>query len=291
MFKIITDTPANIPSHTAKERDITVIPLSFFVDGKELTCTDTESFNAKEFYDIMRQKKRITTSQIPPQRYIDSIEPMLADGDDILFIGISSGVSGSVNSARLAAKQLCEKYPERKIRVLDSLGASLGEGLIVLRACDYRDEGKSLDEAMELLGADAKRMYQIFTVDDLEYLHRGGRLSGAAALIGKLLGIKPMLKGNEDGKIVTVDKLRGRRRVIEALAERYETLVKDPSEQIVGISHADCPEDAKLLTDLITAIKPPRSIITVEHEPATGSYLGPNALALYFFGEEDIRLK
>lgn len=291
MFKIITDTPANIPSHTAKERDITVIPLSFFVDGKELTCTDTESFNAKEFYDIMRQKKRITTSQIPPQRYIDSIEPMLADGDDILFIGISSGVSGSVNSARLAAKQLCEKYPERKIRVLDSLGASLGEGLIVLRACDYRDEGKSLDEAMELLGADAKRMYQIFTVDDLEYLHRGGRLSGAAALIGKLLGIKPMLKGNEDGKIVTVDKLRGRRRVIEALAERYETLVKDPSEQIVGISHADCPEDAKLLADLITAIKPPRSIITVEHEPATGSYLGPNALALYFFGEEDIRLK
>lgn len=290
-YKIITDTPANIPSHTAKERDITVIPLSFFVDGEELTCTETESFNAKEFYDLMRQKKRITTSQIPPQRYIDCIEPMLASGEDILFIGISSGVSGSLNSARLAAKQLGEKYPERDIRILDSLGASLGEGLIVLRACNYRDEGKSLDEAMELLDNDVKHMYQIFTVDDLEYLHRGGRLSGAATLIGRLLGIRPMLKGNENGKIVTVDKLRSRRRVIEALAERYNKLVKDPAEQTVGISHADCPEDAQLLADLITAIKPPKSIITVEHEPATGSYLGPNSLALYFLGDEDVRLK
>lgn len=290
-YTIITDTSANIPSATAKENNICVIPFSFYIDGKENFCLNTTDFNAKEFYDLMRAGNTVKTSQINPQRYIDVFEPILEGGSDILFIGMSSGISGSFNSAVMATNQLKEKYVEREILLVDTLGASLGEGLIVLKANQYKAEGKTIHENATTLAKDVRCMYQVFTVNDLEYLRKGGRLSNAEALLGRILGIKPLLKGNENGKIVSFGKTVGRKKVIELLAKKYSDYVISPEKQTVGISHADCYDDAQALASLISYDKKPKDILIVDHEPVTGSYLGPGSLALYFFGEEDVRLK
>ena len=292
-FSIITDTSANIPLDMAKAESIAIMPITCHIEGSDRaqSYTDNESMSNKEFYDAMRAGAKVRTSQINPQTYIDCMEELLKQGQDILFVGMSSGISGSYASAEIAATQLREEYPQRRIRLIDSLGASLGEGLLVVEAVRQRAEGKDLDEVADCLGDMLIRMYQVFTVDDLNYLRRGGRLSNAAAIAGMVLNIKPLLKGNENGKIVSFGKVRGRKKIIELLAEKYDTLVVDADKQTIGISHADCPEDAQHLIDLISRNKPPKEIILVDHEPATGSYLGPGALAIYFFGDKDVRYK
>ena len=292
-FTIVTDTSANIPLELARAENIAIINLNCRMSGvdKAQSYLDGESFDSKAFYDAMRAGARVSTSQINPQTYVDCMEKFLADGQDVLFVGMSSGISGSFNSARMAAAQLLEDYPQRRIRLVDSLGASLGEGLLVVDAVELRSQGKDVDEAADWLEKKLVRMYQVFTVDDLNYLRRGGRLSNAAAIAGIVLNIKPILKGNENGKIVSTEKIRGRKRTIERLAEKYDELVVEPENQTIGISHADCLEDAQKLIELISRSKPPRKILLVDHEPATGSYLGPGALALYFAGAEDVRYK
>lgn len=290
-YTIVTDTSANIPSEMAEEKGIVVIPLSFYIDGAEQICLDTTHFGGREFYDRMRAGQKISTSQITPQRYVEYLEPILTAGQDVLFVGMSAGISGSFHSANIAASELLEQHPNRKIRLLDTMGASLGEGLIALKADEYRRQGMGLDETAETLTNEIRRMYQVFTVDDLEYLRAGGRLSNASAFLGKILGIKPLLKGNEVGKIVSFATIRGRKKIIAALAQKYSELVVAPEAQVVGISHADCDEDAQQLAELIRAAHAPKDILIVQHEPATGSYLGPGALALYFFGADDVRLQ
>lgn len=290
-FAIYTDTSANIPTPLAAERQLGVVPLSYILNGENQESLDTEAFDYAAYYDQMRAGAKITTSQVNPQKYMDYMEPALKQGLDILFVGMSSGVSGSFSSAVSAREQLLEMYPERNIRLVDSLGASLGEGLLVLKGADCRDSGMSLDETADYLDQVRNNVYQIFTVDDLMHLRRGGRLAGAVALIGTLLNIKPLLKGDENGKIVNFGKVRGRKAVISQLAQRYENLAVNPEQQLVGISHCGCPEDAQALADLICAKHAPRQIMIVNHEPVTGSYLGPGALALYFDGAENVRLK
>ena len=199
---------------------------------------------------------------------------------------MSSGISGACNAAHMAADTLLEQYRERRIEIVDSLGASLGEGM---QAARLRDLGKSVTESAEELRKRAKRMFNVFTVDDLMHLKRGGRLSNLSAVVGTVLNIKPLLKGNEDGKIVAFSKIRGRRKSIESLAQAYEKLAVRPEEQIVGIAQAGCREDAEYLAQLLRRSHPPNEILTVEYEPVTGSHVGPGALALFFEGEEDVR--
>lgn len=292
-FTIVTDTSANLPLELAREEKIEILNLQCNMSGVERTQSylDADSFDSKTFYDAMRAGARVTTSQINPQSYVDCMEKHLKEERDILFVGMSSGISGSFNSACIAAEQLREEYPDRTIRLIDSLGASLGEGLLAVEAIDMRREGKNVNEVADYLEKKLVHMYQVFTVDDLNYLRRGGRLSNAAAIAGIVLNIKPILKGNENGKIVSTEKVRGRKRTIERLAEKYDELVVDADKQRIGISHADCPEDAQKLIELINRNNPPREIMLVDHEPATGSYLGPGALALYFAGAEDVRYK
>ena len=290
-FIVATDTSSNIPTPEAAAKGIIVIPLSYNFQGHSLECLDTESFRYDQYYESLRNGTAVTTSQINPQKYIDRLEPVLKEGQDVLFVGMSSGISGSFNSAVIAAEQLLEAYPDRKIRLVDSLGASLGEGLLTLKAWECMDSGMSLDETADLLTELREHIYQVFTVDDLMYLKRGGRLSNAAALLGTLLNIKPVLKGNEIGKIVAFQKVRGRKGVLNDLAKRYDNLVTDAENQVVGISHCNCREDADYLAGLLQKNHPPKEILIVEHEPVTGSYLGPGALALYFAGGKDIRTK
>ena len=290
-FAIVTDTSANIPTPLAQEHQICVIPLSYIIDGEQRECTNTETFDSDSYYDAMKAGVKITTSQINPQKDVDAMEGILQQGQDVLFVGMSAGISGTFHSAQIAKDMLLETYPERKICLVDSMGASLGEGVLVLKAIEYRQQGKTLEETEQLLNEERWHIAQIFTVADLNHLRRGGRLSNAAAIVGTLLGIKPVLKGNEEGKIVSTEKVRGRKAVINRLAQKYEQLVEHPENQTVCISHCSCPEDAKMLETLIREKGEPKEILIVSHEPVTGSYLGPGALALYFEGGRDIRTK
>ena len=288
-FAILTDSASNLTAKMLRDNDITAIPLPYFFKGKECACEILETFDDMAYYAALKGGERVTTSQINPQKYMDFFRPVLESGKDILFIGLSSGVSGSFSSAKMAREQLSEDFPERKIKLIDSLGASLGEGLHVLRAAKCRADGMSLEETADEVCKHIPKMYQVFTVDDLMHLRRTGRLSNLSAAVGTVLGIKPMLKGNEEGKIVSFGKVRGRAKIIAALAQKYAELVKNPESQTVGISYADCKEDAEQLATLIKKANPPKRIVTVKHEPATGSHLGPGALALYFEGENDVR--
>ena len=282
MFRIITDTSANLPSELAAEKDIGVIPFPYFVNGEQNTCLDTVGFDGVTFYNAMREGAEITTSQINPKRYIDFMRPILERGEDILFVGMSSGISGSYHCAELAAEELGEDFPERKIRLVDTLGASLGEGLLVLKAVRDKVLGLSIDDIHQKLLDLRHRLCNIFTVDDLKYLRKGGRLSNLGFIVGTILHIKPLLKGNEEGKIVAFAKIRGRKKAIEELAERYDEYVVDAEKQTVGIAHADCPEDARRLIDLLNRNHPPTEILSVCYEPVTGSHVGPGTLALFF---------
>ena len=289
MYQVITDTSANLPTDLVQKESITVIPFQYYVNGVERTCLDTVAFDGVSFYNAMRNGADVTTSQINPQHYIDAMRPILLQGDDVLFVGMSSGISGSFHCAELAAEELKLQYPGRKVRLVDTIGASLGEGLLVLRAIQYRRLGESLDNVHQKLLELRHRLCNIFTVDDLKYLRKGGRLSNLSFLVGTLLHIKPLLKGNEEGKIVAFSKIRGRKKAIEALAERYNEYVVHPEDQTVGIAHADCPEDAQKLIELLNDKNPPKEILNVFYEPVTGSHVGPGTLALFFEAREGCR--
>ena len=290
-FTILTDTSANLPTSVLEKDSVGVIPFSYYIGEKEFSCLNTEGFDAKKFYKAMRLGAEITTSQINLYHYTDFFESYLKQDLDILYISMSSGISGSYNSACMAADELRPKYPDREIRLVDTLGASLGEGLFVLKAVAYRDQGYTLARTHHCIEKEKKRMYQVFTVDDLMYLKKTGRVKGSAAIIGNMLQVKPLLMGNENGEIVNYAKVIGRKKAIDCLAQRYNMLVKDPQEQIVGIAHADCEKDAQYLAERLNQKKPPKEILTVMYEPVTGSHVGPGTLALFFMGDSRVRFR
>ena len=289
MFRIVTDTSSNLPTAYLQAENITVIPFTFHTESDEQSCMDTASFDAKAFYTAMRNGEKVTTSQIPPQRFVDNIRPMLENGEDVLFVSMSSGISGSYASSKIAANQLAEEFPERKMLTVDTYSASLAEGIVVMRAVECRKEGLSIDETYQSLRALRHRIAQIFTVGDLRYLKRTGRLSNLEAAVGTVLQIKPLLKGDPEGKIVCFAKVRGRQRAIEEMAKRYEELVVSPETQTVCISHADCEADAQILASMLRRSKPPKDILIVDYEPVTGSHVGPGALALFFVSDDNVR--
>lgn len=290
-FAIVTDSTANLTARQLEENNIIEIPFSYFLKEQEYNCRDLDSFDDKKYYEAIRNGMKITTSQINPQCYIDSMQPLLEAGKDILFIGISSGISGAYASAMTAKNQLLEAFPERRIELIDSLGAGLGEGLLVLKAAKCRLNGMELEETAQRLLFVRERIYQVFIVDDLMHLRRTGRLSNIGAIVGSVLGIKPLLKGSAEGKIVAFEKIRGRKNAIKKMAEKYFSLVQNPAHQTIGISHADCEEDAEYLAGLIREKLAPKEIILAKYEPVTGSHVGPGALALFFEGDSDVRYK
>ncbi|MBQ6465441.1 MAG: DegV family protein [Oscillospiraceae bacterium] len=288
-FSVLTDSSGNLPRRLVEKYRIDVIPFLYRMDGQDRCCTDIEAFDGARFYREMKAGKLVTTTQIPPQQYADFFEPYLQRGEDLIYVSMSSGISGSCNSARIAAEMLKERHPERSVAVVDTKGAALGEGLVALRAAELRDRGLPFTEAVDALERLSRKMCNVFTVDDLLFLRRGGRLSNLAAIVGTVLNVKPLLKGDEEGRIVAFARLRGRKKAIEALAERYETLVREPGGQTVGIVHADCAEDAERLASLLRRKRPPKEIVLVGYEPVTGCHVGPGALALFFEGGDEVR--
>lgn len=288
-YRIFTDSASNIPSELLVQNKITVVPLSYFENGCEHLANPYEAFDYKAFYNKMREGAEMTTSQVPPDRFIKSFEASLLEGCDVLYVGLSKEVSGTFNSALIAADELSVKYPERKLRLINSRGADMGEGLVVLKACEILKNGKTLDEACTLLEDYVMRLGQIFTVDDLKYLKKTGRISGFTAKLGSVLNIKPLLKGSEAGTIVSFAKVRGRKASINAIFEEFKRLCQNPEESLVAISQADCPEDAETLKQLILSHCTPKEILIVGYEAVMGCHVGPDALALFFEGTEEAR--
>ena len=272
-FIAVTDTSGNLPTPLAKEYDLKMIPFAYFIDGERFTCLDTESFDGDAFYALLKNTE-VKTTQINPAEYADFFEPFLKDGKDVIYVAMSSGISGSCQSASIGAQMLLERYPDRTIEVVDTRGASLGEGLVAVAAAKMRDEDLSAQEAAKRLRMLSERMFNVFTVNDLMFLRRGGRLSNLSAIVGTVLGIKPILKGGEDGQISAFDTVRSRKRSVKALASQYEKYVVNAGEQTIGIAHAACREDAEMLIDLIkNGEHPPKDILLVDYEPVTGAHV------------------
>lgn len=290
-FTILTDTSANLPLPTLNERGIVELPFRYFCEEEERTCLDVAAFRnepAEEYYSKLKSGMRVTTSQINRQTYLEAFESPLSRGEDILFISMSSGISGSFSASASAAEELKLKYPERRIEVFDTLAASLGEGKAVLRAAECRDMGMSMDETLRVLEEERPRLRQEVLLDDLMFLHRGGRVSMPKALIGTVLGIRPILKGDEGGHLVVCGKVRGRKRGLSELAEKYGKYVDRSRRQLVCIAYTDCREDAFALRDTLESIFP-NDFMVERYEPVTGSYVGPGTVALFYDGIENAR--
>lgn len=288
-YIIYTDTSTNLPVRMTEPFGVKVIPFSYIIDDVPYSCMDIEAFDGHGYYDSIRNGKKINTSQITPQLYIDNMEDDLKAGYDIIFISMSSGISGSYNSAEAAAKMLKEDYPESKILTVDTRCASLAEGIVVRRAIELKAQGMEIEELQKELLDLSERVYQVFTVDDLMHLMRTGRVSNVTAVVGTLLNIKPLLKGNELGQIVQLGKVRGRAKSLQGVADKYAELVCNPEEQTVYIAHTDCYDDAKKLADLLNEKRPPKEIEIVMYEPVTGAHVGPGAVALFFVASKGDR--
>ena len=288
-FAIVTDSAANLPRALLQQHSITSIPFTAYFNGEEFLYDCPEAFDADAYYAAIQEGATFSTSQINPARYVEYMTPLLESGHDILFIGVSSGVSGSFNSACIAREELKETFPDRAIRLVDSLSAAMGEGLIVLQAAFCRARGLTLEKTAEYLEQIRTRVYHLLSVDDMKHLARSGRIPALLGNIGSALNLKPVLKGSEEGKIVLCSKARGRNKLLQLMADKYAQLAHEAQQNIVAISHAGCPELAEKLAALIREKCVPKELILTKHEPATGGHIGPGAIALFFFGEAGVR--
>ena len=289
MLQLFTDTSANLPVALTKQHHITVVPFSYTVDGKETDYPDDADFDGAAFYGAMRRGAVVKTSMVNPALMANYFERALSQGDDVLYVGMSGGISGTAHAAAMAVEELQEEFPERKIAAIDTYAASLGEGLLVLEAARMLENGAPFSLIVEQISRRRHTMCQYFTVDDLAYLERGGRVSKAAAIVGTVLKIKPLLRGDDEGKIVQCGKTRGRKQSLTALADFYEKLAADKTEEI-GIAHADDEAGAQFLLDALRQRGFTGECLTVCYEPVTGSHVGPGALALFFLSDDKVRM-
>ncbi len=284
-FVICTDSACDLSPKTLGDMGVRYAELTFRFDGEEAEYSNY-SVETKAFYDKMRAGGVARTSAPSTEKFTQIFTEILDTGADVLHIAFSSGLSATYNSARIAANALHEKYPERKIEVIDTLCASAGEGLILYLAVEKKKEGASFDEIVSFLKETAPNVCHWFTVDDLVYLKRGGRVSPLVAFVGNIMGIKPVLHVDDEGHLINVAKARGRKNAIIALADEYAKLAKDPSGGTVFISQADCMADAEFLSKYLNE----KHGVTVKSisdiGPVVGAHSGPGTLALFFIGSK-----
>ena len=282
-YHIWTDTSANLPALLCKKLGIGVLPFHFIHNGgAEQCCLDTDAFPYDDYYEDLKNGGVATTSMINSEAYREIFEREAAAGNDVLYIGMSSGISGAYGASALAAREAGERYPQHRFEVFDTKGASLGEGLLVLAAQKLQKAGADLQKVLRELDRLRTHMMQIFTVDDLMYLKRGGRISRMKAVIASVLNIKPILRGDEEGRIVVTNKTVGRKASIRTLADDLIENIDEQDACGVGIAQAGCAADAQALIARIRAKFPSLPILTVPYEPVTGSHVGPGALALFY---------
>lgn len=279
-YVFFTDTSCDLPGSILAEHDVRILKFEYtFDDG----TPNNLSINA--FYNAMRSGKIAKTSGIAPGVYSESFREVLKQGKDIFYLSFSSGLSTSYNSAKIAAEEFSEEFPERKIEIVDSLCASLGQGLLLYLLLMKKDK-LNLTEMKDYAESIKLNICHWFTVDDLVYLKRGGRISQTSAVFGKLLGIKPIMHMDDNGKLVCVGKARGRRAAIKALAEKYGETTDDINNSVVFISHSDCNEDASMLAHELN-LKFGVSVKIISHiSPVIGAHCGPGTLAVFYLGRE-----
>ncbi len=284
-YQIVTDSTTDITAEMIRDLDIQVIPLCYTIDGRTYhNIPGGGEMTEPEFYNKLRGGKMSTTAQINVEEFIIQFTPLLQAGKDILYLAFSSGLSGTYQSAVVAKKELEEKFPQRRIEVFDTLCASMGEGLLVYHAAMRKKEGKSLDEVLEWLRQNVLNLCHWFTVDDLNHLKRGGRVSAATALVGTALGIKPVLHVDNEGHLINVSKTRGRRASLDALVQHMADTAIDPEGQTVFISHGDCLEDARYVERQVREKLGVKKFYINYIGPVIGAHSGPGTVALFFLG-------
>lgn len=280
-YVIITDSAADLSAHQIENMGLISIPLNVFMkDAPAMPCT----LHGKEFYDAVRSGRTACTSAANLARFRETFGNVLSEGKDILYLAFSSPLSCMYATALIAAEEMRAEYPDRKIIVIDTLCASLGEGLLVYHAAEQRAKGMSLDELAAYVTENRLRLIHWFTVDDLMFLKRGGRLSAVSAIAGSLLGIKPVLHVSDEGKLVAVGKVRGRKNAIFELAKHYGEECRDP-ESVVFIAHADAHDDAAMLRDALTQEYGAKHVVIGEIGPVIGAHAGPGTVALFYLAE------
>ena len=284
-FAVFADGTANLPGRMLD--GITLLPCEYTMDGKPAVYLgDLDLFNAHDYYENLRSGRVIKTTLLNASLFLSHFTPLLQQGMDVIYISMSSGISGTYNAAVAAAQELMEKFSNRFIHIVDSLGCGFGNGMLAIRAAEMSRSGTDVREAAALLDAEVPHTCQYFTVDDLNFLKRTGRVSGITAKIATVLNIKPVLYGDSTGHIVSCGKTRGRRKAIEALAQKYAEKHMDEKNPQVYISHGDCLADAEALSDMIRGITPDATVNICQHEPFSGAHVGPGMLGLFFRGKE-----
>ena len=286
-YQIITDSTADLTPELVRELDVQVIPLCYMMEGRTYhNIPGGGELTEGEFYAKLRAGTMSTTTQINSEEFLRVFTPLLEAGQDVLYIAFSSGLSGTCQSALLAREELRRRFPERRLEVFDSLCASMGEGLLVYHAAKLRQEGRDMDQVLAWLKENVLRLCHWFTVDDLNHLKRGGRVSTATALVGTMLGIKPVLHVDNEGHLISVSKVRGRRQSLEALVSRMEETAVNPAGQMVFISHGDCLEDAQFVAQQVREKLGVTQIQIGYIGPVIGAHSGPGTVALFFLGKE-----
>lgn len=284
-YIITTDTTADLPEDYIKKHNLGIMSLTYTLEGT--TYSKDNPLEVKLFYEKMRNGSMPTTSQVNPENAKNIFLPYLKDGYDILHIAFSSGLSGSYNSTRIAAEELSEEFPDRKITVIDSLAASLGEGLLVHKAVMLKEQGADLDTVADWVEQNKLHIVHNFTVDDLFHLHRGGRVSKATAILGTMINVKPILHVDDEGHLIALSKVRGRKKSLQALVDSMEKQMGTYKNQndIVFISHGDSLADAQYVADLVKQRFGIDSFLINYVGPTIGAHSGPGTIALFYMGD------
>ena len=283
-YKIVTDSCCDFTKQQYADFDLTYVPLTLLHKGEALDSF-TEPADLKAFYDDLRAGEMPTTSAVNPDGWAKVMEPILAAGNDILCLPFTSGLSTTFQSAVIAADELREKYPERTINVVDTLCAALGQGLLVWYVCQKRDAGATLEELTAWVEEKRFHICHEVTVNDLNHLKRGGRVSATTALVGSMLNIKPMIHVSDEGKLVNYSKVRGRKAAMEQIIKMFEQKGAGYDNETVFIAHGDCPADAAELEKLLRAKHPEvKNVLTGYVGGVIGAHTGPGVLVLFFMG-------
>ena len=284
-FRLLTDSTADLPASLVEELDLQVYPMAFVLEEKAYRdYPDGRELDIHAFYESLRHGKMSSSSQINQQQMVDWVSPFLENGEDVLYLSFSSGLSGTYQSARLAQEELRERFPDRTFTVVDSLCASMGEGLLAYYAATRRQQGCTREETAAWLEENKLKLCHWFTVDDLHHLKRGGRVSPATAVVGTMLNIKPVLHVDDNGHLIPMEKVRGRRQSLEALVRHMKETIENPEEQMIFISHGDCLEDAEYVAGRIRETMTVRDIRIHTIGPVIGTHSGPGTVAVFFLG-------
>ncbi|MEL7648527.1 MAG: DegV family protein [Sedimentibacter sp.] len=284
-YVIFTESTADLPINLIEELDIKVIPMVFgFENESYLDYPDHRELDINKFYERLKNGERSTTALINAMTFQEYFEPELKNGNDILYLGFSSGLSGTYQSSLIAAQELREKYPDSVIKCVDTKAANIGQGLLVYSAAQKKKEGLTLDQAESFVLEKVPHTCHWFTVDDLNHLKRGGRISAVKATVGTALNVKPILHVDDEGLLKPVDSVRGRKKSINALLDKMTETCVDPQEQTIFIGHCNCLEDAEYLAKLVRESFDVKEVIINDIGPIVGSHLGQGGLTLFFFG-------